>query len=83
MFAGLKLEPVWSGNDIVEIVLTASNGQFSGRANIYIFHGELSDAADTLTGFPNSISDKCTLEFGEFGPELAKGAARITLHCLD
>jgi hypothetical protein len=54
MFAGLKLEPVWSGNDIVEIVLTASNGQFSGRANIYIFHGELSDAADTLTGFPNS-----------------------------
>ena len=82
MFVGLIIKPIWSDVDMIEIQITASNGHFSGRTGIYISHGTLAETAELLTGFPKTTTDKRLVEFGAFGPNLAKGAARLDFHCL-
>jgi len=44
----LKLEVVWKDDDMFELEVTASNGQFSGTTKVY-------DGNDFLYNFTNSL----------------------------
>lgn len=80
---GIKLELIWSDQDVIEVVLSCSNGHFSGRAEIYLGHGELSELAEALRGFPSNPSDSRELELGSFNPSHADGGVRMNFHCSD
>ena len=83
MDTGIRLEFLWNDADIVEVRLSAWNGLFGGSANIYAAIGELSESAQKLKGFPRNPTDKRILEFGEFGPKAAGGAAILSFYCVD
>ena len=81
MDAGVRLEVLWNDADLFEVRMAAWNGLFGGSANIYVGIGGLAESADKLTGFPRTPSDKRTLDFGAFGPQLAGGAATLNFYC--
>src|SRR5262249_7968304 len=80
---GIKIEIVWFDQDLVECRFTCSNGRFSGSAEIYLDHDDLTRMADTLKGFPNTPSDVRNLELGTFNPKHADGGVRLRCYCKD
>lgn len=83
MDAGVRFEVLWNDADIFEVRVSAQNGLFSGSANIYLGIGELAESAENLTGFPSNPSDKRTLDFEAFGPQVASGAVTLSFYCVD
>jgi hypothetical protein len=53
----LKLEVVWKDDDMFELKVVASNDQFSGTTTVYEQRDLLHKFADSLVGFPKTISD--------------------------
>jgi len=80
---GIRLEVIWFDQDVIEIVLNCSNGRFSGQAEIYLSHSDLSEFADGLSGFPQSVSDSRNFELGTFNPRHADGGIRMKFTCPD
>jgi len=74
---GINLEVIWFDQDMIELVVTCSNGRFSGVAEIYLGHSELSEFADSLHGFPSSMSDARQFELGTFNPNHADGGIKM------
>jgi hypothetical protein len=83
MDAGVCFEVLWNDAHMFEVRVSARNGLFSGSANIYLGIGELAESAEKLRGFPRNPSDKRTLDFGAFGPQVAGGAATLSFYCGD
>ena len=81
--SGLKFEVIWFDQDVIEIVLSCSNGHFSGRAEIYLSHDDLVELADALRGFPSGVSDTRSAELGTFNPGHADGGVKMNLYCSD
>lgn len=81
MSLGLQLKYLWHDADVFEIEVSASNGDFSGAVRTYVGIDKLAEAAETLGGFPQDISDVRELKFGEFGRESAGGCAHIRFFC--
>jgi hypothetical protein len=69
--------------DLVELTASAWNGKFGGSARLYVGHGELADAAETLIGFPVNTEDTRDVTFGSFGPESGGGAMFLKFSCVD
>lgn len=69
--------------DIVQIRIAMSNGRFSASADVYVGAGELTEAAELVTGFPTNPKDTRELHFGSFGPDFAGGAVRLQFMCTD
>ncbi len=80
---GIHLEVIWFDQDVIEIVLSCSNGRFSGQAEIYLGHSDLSEFADGLRGFPRNVSDSRNFELGTFNPRHADGGIKMTFICPD
>jgi hypothetical protein len=80
---GIHLKVIWFDQDVIEIVLSCSNGRFSGQAEIYVSHSDLSEFADGLRGFPRSVSDSRNFELGTFNPRHADGGIRMKFICPD
>jgi hypothetical protein len=80
---GIYLEVIWFDQDVIEIVLSCSNGRFSGQAEIYLSHDGLLEFAGRLRGFPQSVSDSRTFELGTFNPSHADGGVRMKFSCRD
>jgi hypothetical protein len=80
---GIHLEVIWFDQDVIEIVLSCSNGRFSGLAEIYLSHDDLPEFADGLRGFPRNVSDSRTFELGSFNPNHADGGIRLKFSCPD
>lgn len=80
---GIHLEVIWFDQDVIEIVLSCSNGRFSGQAEIYLSHSDLSEFADGLRGFPRNLSDSRNIELGTFNPRHADGGIRMKFTCPD
>lgn len=78
METGVRLESIWRDNDVVEVRISAWNGQFGGVADAYVEIGGVNAAATKLEGFPRHATDSCGLEFGAFGPGFAGGG--VSLH---
>src|ERR1035441_7228277 len=81
MSIGLQLNYLWHDEDVSEIAVVASNGQFSGAAKTYLSIGGLAEAAEALRGFPRDLSDIRELKFGAFGRESAGGGAHLRFFC--
>jgi hypothetical protein len=43
---GIHFEVIWFDQDVIEIIHSCSNGRFSGVAEIYMGHDDLSEFAD-------------------------------------
>jgi hypothetical protein len=83
MERGLRVRYLYHDNDILELEVSACNGQFAGSTALYVGRGELSRSADALQHFPNSRSDERDMTWGAFGSESAGGALRLLFRCID
>jgi hypothetical protein len=61
----LKLEVVWKDDDMFELKVTASNGQFSGTTKVYDGSHLLYNFANSLVGFPKQDDSILFYEAGE------------------
>jgi hypothetical protein len=80
---GIHLEVIWFDGDVIEIVLSCSNGRFSGQAEIYLSHDGLLEFANGLRGFPESVTDSRNFELGTFNPSNADGGVKMNFSCSD
>lgn len=81
--AGISLELVYFDNDLLEVVVSGSNGHFAGRASVYLALEGLTDLVAGLSGFPENADDRRTFELGTFDQHCAGGGVRLTFYCLD
>jgi hypothetical protein len=80
---GVEFEVFWWDQDVVELRVMSSNGQFAGWAKIYVGHDVLPQMAEQSKGFPSSASDSRDFELGTFDPKYADGGIRMHFYCLD
>ena len=74
MEQGIRFKLIWADNDLLEIVLSAWNGEFAGVAKIYVGHGELVEMAKSLHGFPQTNPDDRKFDLGDLDPNGLGGA---------
>jgi hypothetical protein len=67
--AGIAVQYEWSDQDVIDVIVYASNGAFCGTSTVYIAHGTLSAMATELAGFPLDLNDKRAITLGSFGPK--------------
>jgi len=79
----LRIEVVWSDEDVAEVRVSAFNGRFAGQVDAYVARGRLTQVATDLEGFPRKAGDSRNVIIGAFGPECAGGAARLRFLCVD
>ncbi len=70
-------------NDVLNLRVSAWNGDFGGVAEIYEEVGDLHVAASNLRGFPNNPSDRREIIFGNFDRKCAAGGVSMRFHCVD
>jgi hypothetical protein len=75
MEQGIRFRLIWADNDLLEIVLSAWNGEFAGVAKIYVGHGELVEMAKSLHGFPQTNPDDRRFDLGDMNPDGLGGAS--------
>jgi hypothetical protein len=80
---GVAIEAVYDDPHLVELVVTAENECGRGRVSVYVGITELDDCAAALKGFPTSLSDRRSLEWGDLAPDSPIGGARFEFSCLD
>jgi hypothetical protein len=83
MERGLNIKYLYHDDDILEIQVSAFDGQFAGVTALYVARDELRQSADSMQGFPTSRADEREVTWGAFGPEIAGGAARLKINCID
>jgi hypothetical protein len=81
--SGIEFTVVWSDQDVIKFRVRCANGRFSGDANIYLGHDDLSKRIEALSGFPSHPADSRNLEFGAFNPNHAGGGIRMHFFCQD
>jgi hypothetical protein len=74
----LAIELVWEDQDLEELLISASNGRFSGIAQVYFGHGEIEDFANRIRGFPRELSHRVI-----FGNKQSDSCAELTFYCVD
>jgi hypothetical protein len=80
---GVALYPLWSDSNVIKLRLSVWNGRFGGTTDLLVGLGELSKVVEHLKGFPSGSTDTREVVLGEFGPEVAGGAARLYFFCRD
>lgn len=75
----LSIELIWEDVDLEELCITASNGQYCGSARVYFAQGDIAALAETIQGFPKTVSQVEVFEGGqEDGPR-----AKLVFRCID
>jgi hypothetical protein len=80
---GIEFEVVWFDHDVIEYQVVCSNGCFAGTTKMYLNHDDLQNAANTLSGFPSSTTDRREVELGAFDSSGAGGGIHISFYCVD
>lgn len=83
MYVGFEFRVIWHDNDVLNLCVSAWNGQFGGVAEVYEAIGALRDAASRLRGFPKDPEDNRELVFGNFDRNCAAGGIKMRFHCVD
>jgi hypothetical protein len=78
---GIEFEVVWFDQAAIEYRVVCSNGSFRGTTKMYLAHDRLSEAADTLSGFPSSTNDSRDIRLGAFEPNIAGGGIDMAFRC--
>ena len=80
---GVRLEAVYSDADVLEVVLSASNGNFSGAVSLYSGSSELEEAAAMVSGFPARSGDAREVRLGAPDRNWAGGSVILRFYCID
>jgi hypothetical protein len=73
---GLTLEVIWYDEDMLELQLSASNGNFSAQTSFYAGLDAPQELANHIAGFPTSLAE--TREF-ELGGQQLRGYGGLTM----
>jgi len=79
---GITIEVIWLDQDMIEVLVSASNGYFSGLAEIYVSYDELPEMANAVRGFPSTRADIRTATLGKFEQDNV-GATAMEFDCRD
>ena len=75
----LSIELIWEDVDLEELCITASNGEYCGRARVYFAQGDIAALAQSIQGFPKAVSQVEVFEGGQGdGPR-----AKLVFRCID
>jgi hypothetical protein len=80
---GIEFEVVWFDQEVIEYRVVCSNGSFCGATKMYLAPGDLSKAADTLSGFPSSLKDSRNVRLGASDSNFAGGGIDMAFRCVD
>ena len=81
MKPGILISKLWFDVDIAELRIRVSDGTSSFSNDVYVAPETLEDAVSSLQVFRNHVhGGLLNLQFGEFGPEFAKGAFHARFH---
>lgn len=84
MSAGIKLNKIWSDEDMVEFRISIDDGESRFCNKVYVGHAYLRETVAGLDRFKDQVYGGIyELRFGEFGPEYASGALHARLHFQD
>lgn len=83
MDIGFRFWVTWHDEDVLQVRISGSNGEFAGTTDAYVAIGGLAAAADKLSGFPTTVTDARNVQFGNFGNEWAGGAVALSFKCMD
>ncbi len=78
----LTIEVIWFDDHMVELRLSASSANFSGKTTFYAALDAPADFAERIDGFPRSTSDTREYKFGQANLS-GYGGAIISLRCKD
>lgn len=81
MDALLRISVVDPDDDYLGLEIHAASQRFAGTARIYAGHGQLSELASRLEGFPVSPQDQREYEFGSKAAGTAGGYVALRFHC--
>ena len=76
----LTIELVWEDTDLEELSIAANNGQYSGTAKVYFAQGDVQALANSIRGFPKTISHQETFAGGN---ETDYPFAKLVFRCAD
>jgi hypothetical protein len=79
MGVGIEFQLIWHDNDVLNLRVSAWNGDFGGVAEIYEGVGDLHVAASNLRGFPNNLRDRREIVFGNFDRKCAAGGVSMRI----
>ncbi len=75
----LSIELIWEDVHLEELCITASNGEYCGRARVYFAQGDIAALAQSIQGFPKAVSQVEVFEGGQGdGPR-----AKLVFRCID
>jgi hypothetical protein len=80
---GIEFEVVWLDIHAIQYQVVCSNGFFTGTAEMYLNHDSLQNAANTLSGFPTSTTDRREVELGTLESDAADGGIHMSFYCVD
>ncbi len=80
---GIEFQVFWYDQDVVEFLVSCSNGSFSGSAKLYLDHDDLSELAKALSAFPSRSCDRRDFKLGTFEPTYAGGGLQMRFYCRD
>ena len=84
MKPGIRFEKIWFDDDMVELIVSSSDGTALFVNNVYAAHQSVDDLIIGLDTFKNQVYGGIyDIRFGEFGPEYANGAFEARLHFQD
>jgi hypothetical protein len=83
MKIGVQISIVYTDEHLVELRVRASNGVFTGQADVYADAESLLEFAGVLRGFPKSREDTREFELGSFDAAHVGGGAGFRFFCLD
>ena len=79
----LTIKVVERDDDYLGIDIRAVTDRFAGSARIYAGLDELTEFADHIAGFPRTVDDERTYEFGSRDAGVAGGFCSLRFHCTD
>lgn len=83
MNIGFQFDVKYKDKDLIEVRVSAWNGAFGGRADVYVGTGQLEAIATALKGFPRDTADVREIMLGAFGREHAGGGVTMRFYCID
>jgi hypothetical protein len=81
MRAGVHITVIYVDAHLQQLRVQASNGRFSGQADLYANKDVAVEVAVALRGFPSSTSDERTIELGALNETHAGGGVRVRFRC--
>ena len=76
----LSIELVWEDSELEELHISASNGRYSGIAQVYFALGDIEDLANRIRGFPQAVSQEVIFSGGA---EDSDSFVRLVFRCVD